>query len=325
MSAPHETNSSPDPLLSGAVLFLIFNRPAMTARVFEAIRRARPPRLYIAADGPRPDVPEDEVNTRRARAIAGHVDWPCEVRVRFRDRNLGCRRAVTDAIDWFFANESEGLILEDDCLPRPEFFRFCNDLLVLYRDNQRIASISGTCFHTKGNRHQPSFYFGKHFHCWGWATWKRAWLAIHPDRPSDARRRRRSLVVLSDGDRCFPPYWRGIEEMCTLSLVDSWAYRVSLSSFELWGDGEGPLHVIPRVNLVDNIGLGQQGTHASGSIPVVDSESMGFPLVIPESIVREIVADRWTDKHIFGVSARTVLRMRLSTQWQRLRRIWSGR
>lgn len=325
MSASHETNSSPDPVQSGAVLFLIFNRPEMTARVFEAIRNARPTRLYIAADGPRPHVPDDEANCQRARAIATDVDWTCEVRLRFRDRNLGCRQAVTDAIDWFFANESEGIILEDDCLPRPEFFRFCNDLLVLYRDNPRIASISGTCFHTDRARHQPSVHFGKHFHCWGWATWRRAWVVVHPDLPSDSRRRRQALAALSDGEPYFPAYWRGIEELCAFALVDSWAYRVSLSSFERWGDGEGPLHVISRVNLVDNIGLGHQGTHASGSFPVARSESLEFPLVIPESIVRDVVADRWTDRHIFGVSARTVLRMRLSTQWRRLRRMRSVR
>lgn len=308
-----------------AVLFLIFNRPEMTARVFEAIRNARPRRLYIAADGPRSHVPADEANCRRARAIATDVDWPCEIKVRFRDRNLGCRRAVTDAIDWFFTHEPEGIVLEDDCLPRPEFFRFCDELLALYRDNQRIASISGSCFHTDGVQRHPSFHFGKHFHCWGWATWKRAWLAVHPDRPSDSRRRRRALAAISDGDRCFPAYWRGIEELCALALVDSWAYRVSLSSFERWGDGEGPLHVVPGVNLVENIGLGNQGTHTCEWVPIEASAVLEFPLSIPDPIIRDVAQDRRTDKNLFRISVRTVVWMRLSSQWRRIRRMWSLR
>jgi hypothetical protein len=228
---------------------------------------------------------------------------------------------VTDAIDWFFANEAEGIILEDDCLPRPEFFRFCNDLLVLYRDNQRIASISGSCFHGDKSWQQHSFHFGKHFHCWGWATWKRAWLVIHPDRPMDSRRRRRSLTALSDGNFCFPAYWRGIEELCALSLVDSWAYRVSLASFEGWSDGEGPLHVVPRANLVENIGLGNEGTHPSGAVSMEETKALEFPLSIPESIIRDVEQDSWTDRSLFGISMLTVARMRLSSQWRRIRRI----
>jgi len=119
------------------VLFLIFNRPDTTTRVFEAIRAARPERLYVAADGPRMTREGEAERCAEARRIATAVDWPCEVKTLFRETNLGCRAAVSGAITWFFEHEEEGIILEDDCLPDPSFFPYCTELLAHYRDTGR--------------------------------------------------------------------------------------------------------------------------------------------------------------------------------------------
>ncbi len=118
--------------LKTAVLFLVFNRPDTTAQVFDAIRKARPPRLYVAADGPRANREGEAEKVAKVREIATAVDWPCEVRTLFRDANLGCKRAVSGALDWFFGEEEAGMVLEDDCLPHPDFFRFCDALLERY-------------------------------------------------------------------------------------------------------------------------------------------------------------------------------------------------
>ena len=126
-------------MLDAPVLFLVFNRPDVTMRVFEAIRHARPRRLYVAADGPRAGISSETGKCEQTRQIATQVDWDCEVKTLFRSENLGCRVAVSSAIDWFFENEPEGIILEDDCLPHPTFFHFCQELLERYQHDQRIA------------------------------------------------------------------------------------------------------------------------------------------------------------------------------------------
>jgi len=157
------------------VLFLIFNRSDTTQLVFNEIRKAQPAQLFIAADGPRKDRPEDIENCRKVREIIRQVDWDCSVSTLFRDENLGCKRGVSSAIDWFFSHVDEGIILEDDCVPDPSFFPFCQELLERYRDDERIMVISGDNLQFGRRKSQYSYYFSRCFHLWGWATWKRAW------------------------------------------------------------------------------------------------------------------------------------------------------
>lgn len=167
--------------MKSAVLFLVFNRPEPTARVFEAIRYARPPRLYVAADGPRVQREGEGELVRRVRQIATTVDWPCSVYTLFREHNLGCKRAVSEAISWFFENEEQGIILEDDCLPNPDFFSFCDVLLERYKDDPRVWMITGNNFQDGQKRGNGSYYFSRYSHIWGWATWRRAWRCYDRD------------------------------------------------------------------------------------------------------------------------------------------------
>lgn len=166
--------------MHSAVLFLVFNRPDTTRQVLDSIRQARPPRLYVAADGAREDRPGERERCERVRGIATDVDWPCEVHTLFRARNLGCKTAVSGGISWFFEQEEEGIILEDDVLPDQSFFVFCEELLERYRHEAKVTMISGDYFH--GNNHQPtaSYFFSRYTHIWGWASWRRAWQ--HYDR-----------------------------------------------------------------------------------------------------------------------------------------------
>ncbi|MCP1384369.1 nucleotide-diphospho-sugar transferase [Runella salmonicolor] len=157
------------------ILFLIFNRPKQTKLVFEQIRKAKPRKLFIAADGPRSKIKGEIELCNEARSITNLIDWDCEVNTLFRPTNLGCGKAVSEAIDWFFENVKEGIILEDDCLPDQTFFSFCTELLDYYRDDERVAHIAGSN-HQLGNwRGEGSYYFSNFVHIWGWATWKRAW------------------------------------------------------------------------------------------------------------------------------------------------------
>ena len=152
--------------LQAPALFLVFNRPDTTARVFEALRAARPARLYVAADGPRPNREGEAARCDDVRRIATQVDWPCKVTTLFRDRNLGCRIGVSTAIDWFFEHEEEGIVLEDDCLPSTSFFPYCAELLARYRHDERVMCVSGDNFQLGREVTQYSYYFSRNIHCW---------------------------------------------------------------------------------------------------------------------------------------------------------------
>jgi len=162
--------------LTTPVLFMIFNRPDTTQKVLEAIRKVKPTKLYIAADGPRPNVKADIEKCKEARAIASGVDWDCTVTKLFREENFGCGKGPSSAMTWFFEQEEEGIILEDDCVPSSSFFFFCADLLERYRYDTRVMQIGGTNFENEKVRGKEySYFFSNMIYIWGWATWKRAW------------------------------------------------------------------------------------------------------------------------------------------------------
>ena len=161
--------------LNTPVLFLIFNRPDTTQLVFDAIRQAKPSQLYVAADGPRENKPGETEKCEQTRRIIGTVDWDCEVATLFRENNLGCKQAVSSAIDWFFSNAEEGIILEDDCFPSHSFFIYCQELLEYYRYDTRIMQICGLNVLREWNRNGYGYYYSNYGPVWGWASWRRAW------------------------------------------------------------------------------------------------------------------------------------------------------
>ena len=161
--------------LSTPVAFIIFNRPDTTARVFAEIAKARPPKLLVVGDGPRANRDGEADRVAEARAIIKNVDWPCEVLTNFSTPNLGCKKRVSSGIDWIFEQVEEAIILEDDCLPDPSFFQFCEEMLARYRHDDRIAMISGDNFLFGQVPVPESYYFSRYCHIWGWASWRRAW------------------------------------------------------------------------------------------------------------------------------------------------------
>jgi hypothetical protein len=171
--------------LNTAVLFLVFNRLDTTKQVFEAIRQAEPPRLYVAADGARANKEGEADKAQAVRDyIMQNIDWEYEVKTLFQEENLGCKYAVSGAIDWFFENEEMGIILEDDCLPSQSFFWYCEELLKKYKDNTRVWHIGGTNTEIISKDILSSFYFSQLNNIWGWATWKsqiESHIDIQPD------------------------------------------------------------------------------------------------------------------------------------------------
>lgn len=237
------------------ILFIIFNRPDTTIKVFEEIRKVKPAILYIAADGPRASKPGEAEKCSEARSITNKVDWPCEVKTLFREQNLGCQQAVSGAISWFFEHVEEGIILEDDCVPAIAFFDFCERLLAKYRHDMRVMQISGNTFLNQ-NFGDGDYYFSLLPHIWGWATWKRAWaLADIPMATWPEFKKGDYLKEQFPGAR-YREKWEEYFEDTYSGKIDSWGMPWAYSVISNNG-----LCINPNKNLVSNIGFGANATH----------------------------------------------------------------
>ncbi len=270
--------------LTVPVLFLVFNRPVQTSRVFAAIRQARPPRLYVAADGARPGVPEDVAKCAEVRRIVGRIDWPCEVKTLFRTEHFGCKRAVSGAITWFFDQELEGIILEDDCLPSLTFFWFCEALLARFRDDERVWQICGTAM-LKPNSYthtEDSYIFSRYAPIWGWASWRRAWAHYDADLTDWLRMSRPPL--LNSAFRTAPErkFLLELGHALRSGRLDTWDYQWEITKVYQSG-----LSVIPTLNMIVNIGFGPDATHtlkSQRSTPSLKTE-ISSPIVHPRYII----------------------------------------
>ncbi|PKN53490.1 MAG: nucleotide-diphospho-sugar transferase [Deltaproteobacteria bacterium HGW-Deltaproteobacteria-13] len=308
-----QTFTPPQPL-NTAVLFLIFNRLDTTKLVFEAIRRAKPPRLYIAADGYRPDRAGEDAKVREVRNyVLNNIDWTCEVKTLFRDRNMGCGVAVSNAIDWFFESEETGIIFEDDVLPDVSFFPFCEELLARYKNVSQVMIISGNYFAGEKYRPAESYYFSKYPHMWGWATWRRAWKRNDRQMTEWPKLKRTNFLrLLADQNRFFINYWSKIFDRVHAGSADIWDYHFT---FACWAN-QG-LSIMPGRNLVKNIGFGTQGTHTfddSNWIAKLPLERAEFPLIHPTVVERNLSADRWSDRYVFGITFIASLKSWLTQQ-----------
>jgi hypothetical protein len=285
-----------DEPLRTAVAFIIYNRPEKTAQVFARIASARPRRLLVIADGPNAHRAGDDERCAATRAIIEQVDWPCEVLTDFSATNLGCSRRVSTGLDWVFTHVAEAIILEDDCLPDPSFFRFCQELLARYHEDSRVMTISGDNFQFGRRRTSDSYYFSRYPHWWGWATWRRAWQ--HYDHDMRLWPRVRDEKWLADllGDRKEAAYWRYIFQRTYEGRNDSWAYRWTLSCWL-----QHALAILPAVNLISNIGFGPGATHTIGKSPFANLpfQQVQFPLLHPPFMIRDAAADRRTARTMF--------------------------
>ena len=286
--------------LNTAVLFLVFNRLDTTKQVFEAIRLAKPTRLYIAADGARASREGEAATVQAIRDyVVNHIDWECEVKTLFREENLGCKYAVSGALTWFFENEEMGVILEDDCLPDPTFFNYCQELLERYRHDQRIGMISGDNFQFGRRYGDDSYYFSKYVHIWGWATWKDRWAESYDVTMAKwPRVRDEGRLVDMVGDAREAVYWGKIFERVYRGGIDTWDYQWVFAN---WVNGR--LSIVPAVNLISNVGFGQNATHTTGAsdlenLPVTPIK---FPLSHPLGMFKNIQADGFSEKKCFRV------------------------
>jgi hypothetical protein len=279
------------------VALVAFNRPDTTRIVMAEIRKAQPAKLLLIADGPRPDHPEDYEQCAATRAVMEEVDWDCEVLRNYSELNLGCGLRPASGFDWVFQNVTEAILLEDDCVPDSTFFRFCDELLERYRDDERVMMISGDNFQAGHRRTPYSYYFSRYTHTWGWATWRRAWRYFDLEFKSWPQLRETGWLNEVLGEPRAAAYWRDAFDNLT-NTADVWDYQWAFACWTRNG-----LAVLPEVNLVTNIGWGNGATHTSDPRNLAANLPrfpMAFPLVHPPQVVAHAEADRYTFEHVFG-------------------------
>lgn len=284
-------------MVSTAVAFIVFNRPAHTAKTFAAIRAEQPRQLFIIADGPRPGHPTDAERCAAVRSLVSQVDWPCEVHFELSDINLGCKQRVSSGLDWVFSKVERAIVLEDDCLPHPDFFSFCDAMLERYANDERVWVVTGNNFQD-GRRHgDGSYYFSKFSHCWGWASWQRAWTHYDSEMKFWPQWQTSQNWRELTPDRTERQHWERLFESAYRGKIDTWAYRWMASVWYHRG-----LTATPNVNLVRNIGFGEDATHTRSTrnkLADLTANPLG-ELAHPQRVEQNVTADAYVFDNALG-------------------------
>lgn len=303
-----------------AVLFITFNKIEETKQVFEAIKNAQPSRLYLAGDGARAEKDGEKEKVEYLRKyLLENIGWDCVVKTKFSEANQGCGRGVSNAITWFFENEEMGIILEDDCLPCPEFFRFCDELLVKYKDDERISVIAGTNQYAPYRQDRSNEYFFSRFtYIWGWATYRRVWKyydytlsflpelekkmpykeLLFPLKKHQIKRMRGRFIrtYKSKGDR-----------------LGTWDFQLLCLNLM-----KKQLCIIPKANLISNMGFGKDATHTHNPNSADSKIPFGkllFPLKEPDNFEEDLQFTR--DYYDFIMPKRTLIQT-IVRGWKKL-------
>lgn len=275
--------------MKSPVLFILFKREDTTRRVFERIREAQPPRLYIAADGPRKDRPDEVEKCMETRKVVEKIDWPCEVKRLYRDENLGCGKGVSSAITWFFEHEEQGIIIEDDILPHLDFFLYCDEMLDLYKYDTKIQLITGRNSFFKGFMSPSTYYMSNLFHIWGWASWRRVWNTYEFD--SKKMSYEHFFCELSKRELPIKTvlYWKDIFVSMQSNPIDTWDYQLYFNQILY-----GRYSIVPFINMTENLGFNSiEATHTkSFNYSQANHKAHSpFPIIHPTKLAENIDAD----------------------------------
>ncbi len=284
-----------DDSCTAPVLLIAFNRPVTARRVLGEISKAAPGRFFVAVDGPREGHPEDQKNCAEVLdTIRDGIRWTCDVQYLIRKTNLGCGKAPAAAISWFFENVDEGIILEDDCLPVPQFFPFCTSLLRRYREEPRVAHIGGFNCQFGRMRGKASYYFSKYFHCWGWASWRRAWAGFDFEMTDYSEYLAGQGLERLFSRRSIQDFWKGNFDEAIHGDGSVWDYQWVYQNFK-----HDRLAIVPNQNLIENIGFGVGATHTKARNSRMPAVARDNPVEIthPALILPCAAADDYTCRH----------------------------
>ena len=266
--------------MRSAVLLIIYKREATTKRVFERIKEAQPPRLYIAANAPNPQKEDDEIKCLKARQCTENVDWQCDVKRWYRDTHLTAGESISSAISWFFENEEEGIIIEDDILAHPDFFKYCDEMLDRYREDERIHLIAGrNSFFYSIPEHQASYFFSRYMMIWGWASWRRVWNTYQYDLSKISKKE--FSEKLKQIDYRARPFMRILYKLMLTKKFDTWDHQFFVNQILY-----SRYSIIPFTNMVENLGMGSpEATHSSSDLKRTNHKAESpYPLYHPEIV-----------------------------------------
>jgi hypothetical protein len=271
------------------ILLIVYKRPDATRLVFEEIRKARPQKLFIGADGPKEGNSEDAHKVDEVRKIVQNVDWDCDVKTLFYEKNVGSRITESSAISFFFDNVEEGIILEDDCLPDQSFFRFCRELLEKYRNDKRVMHISGNNFQFGRKVGNGSYYFSRFSYGWGWASWKRAWNYYDVEMKSYPAFKAQNQIRNVFKSIIMQQYYMDRLDEAYNRQVDCWDNQWG---YAIWS--QNGICIVPNMNLVSNIGFGPDGTYCTDKDDIVaniDSNTMLY-IIHPDFMLPDDEVDK---------------------------------
>ena len=284
------------------LLLIAWRRPHTLRQVIDAIRLVGPTRLYVACDGPNPERLGEAEKVASTRAvIESEIDWPCQIERLYSDVNQGCSIGPIRAITWFFEQVEEGIILEDDCIPHPDFFNFCTTLLERYRHDTRVWCIAGNNFQNGQWRGDGSYYFSHYPHCWGWASWRRCWQHFDPKLSNWHALRDSGLLETVLEDPVERQFWsQNWQQLLDTGQTDIWDYQWTFTCFANRG-----LTALPNQNLVSNVGFGFDGTHTLSPAEAMPIDKGLKDIRPPTFVLRDCQADRYTfDHHCGGIGIR---------------------
>ena len=302
------------------VALIFFNRPEPLKQVFDAIRKAKPTKLFLIQDGARESRPNDEINIEKCKDIVANIDWECEVHRNYSEVNLGCGMRIYSGISWCFEHVDRLCIIEDDCKPTLDYFIFCAELLEMYKDDQRVDMISGMNNLETYDITPYSYIFARTGSIWGWATWKRVWDTIDYDlsfmEETDAIRLIQNLIQPRRlANDLIKIGWKKYESLKSGDKLTSWSCERGINAYLHHG-----LTIVPHKNLITNIGLTEDSVHAVNSIKKIpkaiqklffmETFNLDFPLKHPKYIIQDVDFDRKINKmmnpNIFVKSLRRI-------------------
>lgn len=273
------------------VLIIAFNRPSLTKQVIDAIRSYKPDRLYFAVNSARENYNQEYNKVESVKSLIKEIDWKCEVFTLFRNEHLLLKYSVSSAISWFFENEEMGIILEDDIVPDSSFFPFCEELLIRYKDNEKIGMISANNFSFGKNKIDTSYYFSIYSHIWGWASWRRAWQGYDVDMKDYQNFKKNKLLEKLFNDQNEINFWYDMFDKVVFDNFNTWDFQWVFHNMKF-----KRLNIMPSVNMIENLGFGQDAshTHEAGVYKKLKKEKLKFPLLHPIEIKQDIKSDAYS-------------------------------
>jgi hypothetical protein len=270
------------------ILLITYKRLGTAKQVFEKIRAVQPEKLYFASNAAQPGMSEEILKVESVRSLINLIDWPCHVYTLYRSDHLSAKYSISSAIDWFFEHEEMGIILEDDCLPHPTFFRFCDELLERYRDDNRVALICGTNLPTRANI-EDSYYFSRYPHIWGWASWRRVWSKYDLEMKDLHILEKNVNFKGSFVNKAEWKYWLKNFKAVQTGKINTWDAQVVYLTFI-----HGMLSIYPAKNLISNIGCGDDATHTTDKDNILanlKTYAISFPMKNPQFILPNLKAE----------------------------------